>query len=62
MKRERKYNDYKEEYNLEVRGSKIIFSIKLRLLGSISSGEKWKGKEFLGKKIKINKNGGLKEY
>ena len=35
------------------KGSKIIFPIKLRLLGRISSGEDGKGTAILGKKIKI---------
>ena len=41
VKREREYNGYREEFNVEKREKKsnIIFSIILRLLGRISSGE-----------------------
>ena len=40
----------------------IIFHIILKLLGRISSREKGKGIESLGKKIKILKNGDGEEY
>ena len=43
-----------------LRGSNIVCSIILRLLGRISSGEK--GRKISGKKIKINKNGVGEEY
>ena len=44
------------------RGSNIICSITLRLLGKISSAEDGKGTEILGKKIKFKKDEGGEEY
>jgi len=64
VKRGREYHGCGEEYYVEKRemGSNIIFPLILRLLGRISSGEKWKGKEILGKNIKILKNWDGEEY
>ena len=54
VKRGREYQGCGEEYNVEIRISKIIFPIILRLLGRISSGEEGNGTEMfmLWKKIK----------
>ena len=59
-KRGRKYHGCGEELTKEKmkRGSNIIFLIKLRLLGRISSWEEGKKTEILGKKIKIKKKWG----
>ena len=45
VKRGKEYNDCAEEYNVELRkvGSNIIFPLKVRLLGRISSAEEGKG-------------------
>ena len=60
----REYHGCGEEYNVEKRerGSIIIFPIRLRLLGRISSGEERKGTKIWGKKIKILKNVDGEEY
>ena len=54
----REFHGCEEEYNMEKgKGEQynIPYSIKLRLLGKISSGKKRKWTEMSGKKIKISK-------
>ena len=50
MKRGREFNGFWEEYHMgkKVRGSNIICSIILRLMGRLSSGEEGKGTEYFG--------------
>ena len=52
MKRGREYLGCVEEYNVK-KESFIMFPIQLKLLGRLSSGEKGKRTEILGKQIKI---------
>ena len=62
VNRGRKYHGFGGEHNVEnmERGSNIIFTIILRLLGRISSGEKGKRRKFLRRKSIFSKKMGVR--